>query len=267
MPPFTPVGPDPYGCDIESPTGVFAATPIRSSTPTRNGNSVAALREADAEGYRHVEVDVVLTADLEFIPGRYADVGAFTTCRGLASEETAADLAACEYLDDPGSLVLPIWHGLEDASFDAVYLDLKFTLFDDMVDPLAVTDAMVRLSERLGRPDILVAMSYDGDVTEALATAGFRTGHKGYPAPSDVLAFVEKAAALGAEMVCIRASSLNIDIVSRSHALGVWQLPWESAVLTDVPFVVGLIDAGVGGLITDLPDFVQAVTDERCGVP
>jgi len=212
-------------------------------------------------------VDVVLDGSGELIPGRYDDLGSYTSCTGRASQMTTMELSECEYREASGVPVLPIWHGLDDTDFVGIYLDLKYTRPEFGWDVGRSVAAVERLYERLGRPEGLVAMSYDPRVTEALVEAGIRAAYKGYPSLEETMAFVEDAAAQGAEMVCVPAGSLDTAIIERSHELGLWLLPWEYETATDADFIIDLLDAGVGGLITGLPSFVQTVADMRCPEP
>ncbi len=41
-------------------------------------------------------------------------------------------------------------------------------------------------------------------------------------------------------------------------------MPWEGRANVNAALVLALIDQGVGGLLTDMPDFSQAVYDLRC---
>lgn len=52
----------------------------------------------------------------------------------------------------------------------------------------------------------------------------------------------------------------DADMVKRAHALGLKVVPWT---VDDMPTVSALIDAGVDGVITDYPNKVRALMDER----
>lgn len=259
-----PIEPNLEGCVSESPAGELTVVALRARTPTHWGNSVPSIRNAAARGYRNIEVDVMVTADAELIPARWDSLDYFSTCTGWLSSTISDALAGCEYLDEPGTAIVPLWHGLGEDDFEGVFIDMKFTIPELGIDRSLGLPAVAALHERLGNPPSLVYMSYDAVVTEALASAGFRTGHKGYPEPDASVGFVLEAARAGAEMVCIRASSLTTEALSRSRELGLWQMPWESAADTPQELVLQLIDDGVGGFLTEIPEYVQAVWAARC---
>jgi glycerophosphoryl diester phosphodiesterase len=252
-------------CRFDSPSGEFVVTVLRARTPTHVGDTALALRDAALRGYPHVEVDVLMSADGEMIPTHSDELELFSNCSGRVRDYTAAALASCEYLESPGTPLLPIWDGLGGVSFEGLYLDMKFTHpGNGEVDVDRAVQLVEDLDARLGRPRWLVAMSYDPEVAARLIDAGIRTGFKGYPEPADAMAFVEEAAAVGVELVCMQSRSLSPEVIARSQELGTWVLPWELGDDVTSELVVDLIDAEVGGLITDRVELARFVREQLC---
>ena len=263
-PGFGAPSPPSVACRAPNPTGEFAVTSIRSRTPTHPGNTWTSVRDAFDRGYRYVEVDVRLTLDGEIVPGRYDDLAEFSTCTGSVRESRMADLSGCEYEDEPGTTLRSMRDALDGAVFDGVYLDLKYTidLVPEEIDRSVA--AVARVTELFERPEVVVAMSYDAGVLAALRDAGYRVGWKGYPTLADAPAFVDEGLSLGAEMVCIRASSLDTPLLESSTAAGIWHLPWESPDLTDDLLITRLVEGGAGGLITDTLLDVDRLVAAHC---
>jgi hypothetical protein len=65
-------------------------------------------------------------------------------------------------------------------------------------------------------------------------------------------------------MVCIQAYALSPEVIARARELDVWLMPWELQEDVTSGLILDLIDAEVGGFLTDVPDFVQYVRDLRC---
>lgn len=237
-----------------NPTGEFANTLIRGRPPGSEyaGNTTAAIEEADAGGYRYVEIDVRVTADGHLLPCRHDDLARFSDCRGRVAESTLADLEGCTTTDRSPAALLPLEDALVAASFSGIYLDLKSTDTDPITPPERVRDAVVALSSLLEDPGVVVAMSYRRDTAEALLAAGVRTALKGYPdEPADTLLMLDEAAAAGAEMICVNASALDDAVAVRAEERRLWLLPWAHVYQVDRGLMCDLQRWSSGGLISD----------------
>lgn len=250
-----------------NPAGEFANTLIRGRPPESRwaGNTWAALQDAAERGFRFVEVDVRISADGYLIPGRHDDLAADTSCGGSVAASTIAALEECTTTAAEPTPVRPIEAGLDGASFDGIYLDLKSTDTAPLSATQDVVAAVVALGARLPEPDVVVAMSYRADVAEALVAAGVRTGLKGYPDDTaGSAALIDEAAAVGAEMFCVNLTTLDAARYEQALAAGVWALPWASPEQLTAAAADEMIRGEGGGLITGVPARVDELLAAYC---
>ncbi|HEV8323094.1 MAG TPA: glycerophosphodiester phosphodiesterase family protein [Myxococcota bacterium] len=251
-----------------NPAGVFADTLIRGRPPESiyAGNTWAALRDADALGYRWIEVDVRISADGVFVPARHDSLDKFTDCAGSLAAFTVSDLAACNNdRDGAANPVRPLADGLVDTSFEGVYLDLKSTSSAPVSTPDQIVAAVATLASEIADPTILVGMSYDEAAAAALLAAGYRAGLKGYPADtSGALALIDATAALGGEMVCVHLSLYDAATFQHAAEVGVWNLPWAEGTEINADSMALLIAGQAGGLISGFPHEVESLYSMSC---
>jgi glycerophosphoryl diester phosphodiesterase len=222
----------------------FHVVSMRGSAidPFIDGNAIEALRAARAQGVRDVEVDLVLTRD-----------GALVTSHGVNQDPcppfdrtTLAEAKSCTLR---GGRHVATFEETLELGFDTVFADLKNTR-PKGADGATAVEAAAAAVTRAGARDRAVLMLYEA-FPESVASVrryGVRAGLKGYPAETaDSQTLVHRAAALGFELLCVKAEQVDARLIADAARLGVWLLPWSTRF--DLARWKHLAEAGAGGLI------------------
>jgi glycerophosphoryl diester phosphodiesterase len=192
------------------------------------------------------EVDFRFSADGVLVAAHDDNLGG--SC-GSVSHTTLLQLRQCRLAD--GSRVATLDDFLR-VPLTEWYIDLKSNaLADSDAAILNSVAAAVRAIERTGRERGAILMLYK-TTPEAVALvhqAGVRAAMKGYPSTrAEAEALVDAAQAHQFEMVCIRITNVDQQMLDYSAARGVWHLTWELGDKTPAEWSE-LRSEGLGGLI------------------
>jgi glycerophosphoryl diester phosphodiesterase len=215
-----------------------------SHAPYIDGNTLDAIRAAHQGGIEYIEVDLVLTRDGELVTAHQPNV---KDC-GTLSKMLLIQIRGCKI---GGALRVAELSEILEVPFKGVFLDLKDTLGDDLAHAnRAVARAASIVSEK-HRQQTAVLMLYQAppDSLLAIRKHQLRAGLKGYPkAASETLEMVERASALGFEMLSVNAEHVTLELLADSTRRGVWHLPWSTDA-SAYDHWRALAKAGAGGLI------------------
>jgi glycerophosphoryl diester phosphodiesterase len=212
-----------------------------SFDPMIKGNTLNGLRAAHAQGVRYVEVDLFTTADEVLVTAHEPGI---RDC-GDVRKMKAAAVSRCRL---PGRLQVATLAEVLALPFAGIYLDLKETKQLEAAAPTVRRAAQAVVQARRQDDAVLMVYQAPDDVVQTIRTHGLRAGMKGYPEHArDTLKLVRRAAAVGFEMVCVKARHVTPELVRESHKLGVWHLPWS--VSRNQPHWQALAQAGIGGMI------------------
>lgn len=197
-----------------------------------------------------VESDFRFTGDGTLVGAH--DDGLGGTC-GSVSHSTLAQLRRCRLSD--GSRVATLDDFLR-VPLSEWYIDLKSNaLAESDAAAMASVRAAVAAIKRTGRERGAILMLYKVTPEVALYVRqnGIRAAMKGYPdSRAAAEAMVDTAALYGFEMVCIRITWVDQQMLNYSNALGVWHLTWELGDKEPQEWK-RLADGGLKGLIVSRP--------------
>lgn len=219
----------------------------RPSGETMEGNTLEAIEASVVAGVKHVEVDFVRTIDGFVVSGHDDKLGG--DC-GRASRQPLEALLACTLDDDHRVITLDDVLG---RPFDSVYVDFKSSDTKDDDKLLREVTAVIKAIKRSDARDRAVVMLYrtSAQVRELLEREEIRFGLKGYPKSIEgTTKMVERAASIGAELICVRVTYIDADAISFAANKGVWLLGWGTR--ENLPLWEKLAAAGMGGLISRL---------------
>ena len=221
-------------------------------------NSLAAFERAVAAGCRYLETDVHVTADGVLVAFHDESLERVTDGHGLIAEHTAAELAGVRI---DGAHPIPLLADLLDAFPDAFFnIDLKA--------PGATAPLAALLAERGAQRRVCVS-----------SFAPERIGAFRRLAPEVATGLSKTAVALlwlGLPLLtrCLRGQAAQVPerflggrlrlvtrrFVRTAHRNGIRVHVWT---VNDPPAMDALLELGVDGIVTDQPDVLRAVLEQR----
>lgn len=142
------------------------------------------------------------------------------------------------------------------------FIDLKDTLSGDDEKVFDSVSSAIKEIRRKGLQNRAVIMIYRApdNVVELIHHNEIRAGFKGYPQDaSGVKNLVLRSKQKKFELVSVRLSSLDTEIINFSSKLGVWILPWDLGLIS--PMWSEFAKAGIGGIITRHVKLTQEVVE------
>jgi glycerophosphoryl diester phosphodiesterase len=222
-------------------------------------NTIAAFQRAVELGATFIETDLHLTRDARFVAIHDAVLDRTTNGHGAVREFTLAgvkELDAGMWFDRQfmGQRIPTLEEVLAFASeHDVVfYLELKFEAAWGMHHTLAAT---IQSSGNAART---IVISFDPGTLKAMrqVDASIMMGLLVEKARPDM---VKAALDAGARQLCPRADLVTRDLVERAHGADLQVVTWT---VNDAPQMRAMIEAGVDGIMTDLPDRLRALVED-----
>ncbi|MGZ8766286.1 MAG: glycerophosphodiester phosphodiesterase [Acidimicrobiia bacterium] len=208
-------------------------------------NTIEAFTAARTQGADGVELDVHRTADDGLVVLHDGDAAGFGVLAEHALAEVRAVFPSVPVLDE----VLDACRGL------LVNVEIKNSPGDADHDPTCrASDLVVELLRRRGGTDAVIISSFDLATIDRVRTLGpdLPTGLLSFGLdPFDVL---ELARSRGHSSIHPDAWTLGpvaLEVVARASGFGVDVNTWT---VNEPDVMVALADAGIGALITDVPD-------------
>jgi len=223
-------------------------------------NTFAAFERAVQLGATFIETDLQLTRDAQFVAIHDAFVDRTTNGHGAVHEHSLAELRKL----DAGK-----WFDREfmDQQIPTLEEILEFAREQDVVFYLEIKYSSAwgmhqTLVGELGKPENAartIVISFDAATLDSLRRLepAIMTGLLVEGAKSDP---VKAALDAGARQLCPHIGLLTPDLVERAHRADLQLVTWT---VNDADQMRAAMDAGVDGIITDLPDRLRAVVEDR----
>lgn len=228
-------------------------------------NTIAAFQRAVELGATFIETDLHLTRDARFVAIHDAILDRTTNGHGAVREFTVAalkELDAGLWFDRQfmGQRIPTLEEVLDFAAkHDVVfYLELKFEAAWSMHHTLAAT---IQSSGNAART---VVISFDPGTLKAMRQVdpSIMTGLLVESLKRDP---VETAVDAGARQLCPQADLVTQGLIERAHQADLQVVTWT---VNDASRMRAMIDLGVDGIMTDLPDRLRAlIEDMRVSLP
>lgn len=223
-------------------------------------NTFAAFERAVQLGAGFIETDLQLTRDARFVAVHDATLERTTNGRGAVRDHTLAELREL----DAGK-----W-------FDRQFMDQRIPTLDEILEFATQQDVVFYLEIKydsawgmhhalvgaLGKADNAartIIISFDPATLasvrrlEPAMMIGLLVEHaNGDP--------VKAALEVGARQLCPRSDLVTPELVERAHRADLHVVTWT---VNDADKMNAAIDAGVDGIMTDLPDRLRAVVEDR----
>jgi glycerophosphoryl diester phosphodiesterase len=223
-------------------------------------NTLAAFERAVQLGAGFIETDLHLTRDARFIAIHDRTLERTTNGRGAVRDFTLAELreldAGLWYDRQYSGQQIPTLEEILAFSrkHDVVfYFEIKYEAAWGMHHGLV---AALQGAENAARS---IVLSFDPQTLLALRRldASVMMGLLVEEAKSDL---VQAALDAGARQLCPRFDLVTRDLVEQAHRSDLHVVTWT---VNDAEKMRAALDAGVDGIMTDLPDRLQAVIEDR----
>ncbi|MGG2463721.1 glycerophosphodiester phosphodiesterase [Streptomyces sp. RGM 3693] len=206
-------------------------------------NTLRSFVRAEREGVDVIELDLHLSKDGALVVMHDPDVDRTTDGTGTIAERTLAELRE---LDAGQGERIPVFEEV----VDAVRLPLQAEIKD-----IAAAQALaevVRSRDLTGRVEVI---SFHDEALAAIRTLlpEVRTGLVGERYGADV---IDRAKAVGAELVSLDIRRLTLELVEQAHAAQLRVLGWTVNTHDQLRLARGL---GLDGVVTDQPEIRRAV--------
>jgi len=223
-------------------------------------NTFAAFERAVQLGAAFIETDLQLTRDAQFVAIHDAYLDRTTNGRGSVHEYTLAELREL----DAGK-----W-------FDREFMGQRIPTLDEILDFARERDVVFYLEIKynsawgmhqtlvgeLGKPENAartIVISFDAATLDSLRRlepaimTGLLVGNdKGAP--------VKAALDVGARQLCPHIDLVTPELVERAHRADLQLVTWT---VNERGQMRAAMDVGVDGIMTDLPDRLRAVVEDR----
>jgi glycerophosphoryl diester phosphodiesterase len=223
-------------------------------------NTFAAFERAVQLGAGFIETDLQLTRDARFVAIHDATLERTTNGRGAVRDHTLAELREL----DAGK-----W-------FDRQFMDQRIPTLDEILEFALQQDVVFYLEIKydsawgmhhalvgaLGKADNAartIVISFDPStlasvrrLEPAMMIGLLVEDPKGDP--------VKAALDVGARQLCPQADLVTPELVERAHRADLHVVAWT---INDADKMRAAMDAGVDGIMTDLPDRLRAVVEDR----
>jgi glycerophosphoryl diester phosphodiesterase len=223
-------------------------------------NTFAAFERAVQLGAAFIETDLQLTRDAQFVAIHDAYLDRTTNGHGPVHEHTLAELREL----DAGK-----WFDREfmDERIPTLERILQFARTQDVVFYLEIKYSSAwgmhqTLVGELGKPENAartIVISFDAATLDSLRRLepAIMTGLLAETAKSDLVRATLDA---GARQLCPRAGLLTPELVERAHRADLQVVTWT---VNDADEMRVAMEAGVDGIMTDFPDRLRAVVEDR----
>lgn len=223
-------------------------------------NTFAAFELAVQLGAGLIETDLHLTRDARFVAIHDATLERTTNGRGAVRDHTLAELHELDagmWFDRQfaGQRIPTLEEILAFArKHDTVfYLEIKYD------SAWGMHHALVGALESADNAARTIVISFDASTLAAVRRPNAAIvigllveGAKGDP--------VKAALDAGARQLCPRADMVTRELVEEAHRAGLHVVTWT---VNDADKMRAVIDMGVDGIMTDLPDRLRAVIEDR----
>lgn len=226
--------------------------------PELGENSLAAFLRAGEAGFSHLETDVHLTADGELVAFHDESLERVTDGHGLIADHTAAELAEIRI---GGSDRIPLLAELLEAFPDAYFnIDLKAPgAVAPLADLLRRTGAQQRVCvSSFSLVRITAFRRLAPEVATGLSPLGVLLLWLGLPGLTRLLR--GQAAQVPQQFWIGRIRLVTPRFLRTAHRHGIRVHVWT---VNDAPTMERLLDLGVDGIVTDQPDVLRAVLEQR----
>lgn len=223
-------------------------------------NTFAAFERAVQLGAGFIETDLQLTRDARFVAIHDATLERTTNGRGAVRDHTLAQLREL----DAGK-----W-------FDRQFMDQRIPTLEEILEFASQRDVVFYLEIKygaawgmhhalvgaLGKAEYAartIVISFDPAMLAsvrrlepAIMIGLLLEDAKGDP--------VKTAVEVGARQLCPRADLITPELIDRAHRADLHVVTWT---INDADKMRAAMDAGVDGIMTDLPDRLRAVVEDR----
>jgi glycerophosphoryl diester phosphodiesterase len=222
-------------------------------------NTMAAFRRAIELGAGFIETDLRLTRDARFVAFHDPNLERTTNGSGAVKDFSLAELRKLDagmwfdrqFMDQriPTLDEVLAFARKHDVVF---YLEIKYDSATGMHHALVGALESVEIASRT------VVISFDPSTLASLRrlTAALMLG---LLVESDTGDSVKTAVSVGARQLCPRADLVTRELVDRAHAADLHVVTWT---VNDADKMRAAIEAGVDGIMTDLPDRLRAVVED-----
>jgi len=223
-------------------------------------NTFAAFERAVQLGAGFIETDLQLTRDARFVAIHDPSLERTTNGRGAVRDHTLAQLREL----DAGK-----W-------FDRQFMDQRIPTLDEILEFAREQDVVFYLEIKydsawgmhhalvgaLGKPENAartIVISFDPATLAAVRRLepAIMIGLLVERATDDP---VKVALEVGARQLCPQADLITRELVERAHRADLHVVAWT---INDAEKMRAAMDAGVDGIMTDLPDRLRAVVEDR----
>lgn len=223
-------------------------------------NTLAAFERAVQLGATFIETDLQLTRDAQFVAMHDAYLDRTTNGHGAVHDHTLVQLRELdagkwfdrEFMDEriPTLEEILRFASKEDVVF---YLEIKYSsawgMHQTLVGELAKPENAART----------IVISFDPATLDSLRRfePAIMTGllvEKARPDP------VKTALDAGARQLCPNIGLVTPELVDQAHRADLQVVTWT---VNDVDKMRAAMDAGVDGIMTDLPDRLRAIVEDR----
>ncbi|MFJ6751706.1 MULTISPECIES: glycerophosphodiester phosphodiesterase [unclassified Streptomyces] len=206
-------------------------------------NTLRSFVRAEHEGLDVIELDLHLSKDGALVVMHDADVERTTDGTGPIAERTLAELRE---LDAGRGERIPVFEEVVDAVKAPLQAEIK-----DVAAAQALAEVM-RSRDLTGRVEVI---SFHDEAVAAIRTLlpGVRTALVGSRYGADI---VDRAQAVGADMLSLNIRRLTLELVERAHAAHLKVLGWTVNTHDHLRLARGL---GLDGVVTDQPEIRRAV--------
>jgi len=220
---------------------------------------MAAFRRAIELGAGFIETDLRLTRDARFVAFHDPNLERTTNGSGAVKDFSLAELRKLDagmwfdrqFMDQriPTLDEVLAFARKHDVVF---YLEIKYDSATGMHHALVGALESVEIASRT------VVISFDPSTLASLRrlTAALMLG---LLVESDTGDSVKTAVSVGARQLCPRADLVTRELVDRAHAADLHVVTWT---VNDADKMRAAIEAGVDGIMTDLPDRLRAVVED-----
>lgn len=205
-------------------------------------NTLRSFLRAEREGLDVIELDLHLSKDGALVVMHDAEVDRTTDGQGPIADHT---LDALREMDAGRGERIPVFEEVVEATGAPLQAEIK-----DVAAARALADVL-RERDLLGRVDVI---SFHDAALEAIRSLlpGVRTGLVASRYGTDV---VDRARAVGAELVSLNIRRLTQEVVERAHAAGLKVLAWTVNTHDQLRVARGL---NLDGVVTDFPEIRRA---------